>query len=858
MKRRYFVPEVVQTSSMDCGPASLKALFGGFGIYLSYGRLREACQTDVDGTSIETLENVALALGLDVSQRMVPADFLLREESACLPAIVVVRMPDGATHFVVVWRVHGPLVQVMDPAAGRIWINRRRFLDSVYIHEQQGPRSAWEVWSQTEAFTSVLERRMRKLRIQTSIWPDRALSDAALRLAEALVAAGKLKRGAEAEELLGLCNSNPEQIPAEFWTARSVDDWEQMLFRGVVLLKASGPVAKKSPEPLPESLSTVLNEPPPRVWSPLWTAIRTSGWLLPATVLTALLVAGAGTVLEVLLFRGLFDLARHLNLSGQRMAAFSMILAFLIGVLAIEWSASLGLFRLGRHLELRLRSDFLLKIPRLVDRYFQSRLISDMALRAHTLHVLRLLPDLAGLLVRLAASLMFTVLAITWFYPVAAIPALFSALAAAIIPLLFQPWLVERDLRFRELSSGLSRFYFDALRGVRAIQAHGAQRTLRTAQLLQLQQWAQAGLHQQRLVVFAEVLQMVLTFGFTVLIVTRQFGHSGSLADLLLLIYWALSICMVGQQFATTAWSLPALRNTLLRFMELLGSPEETAVVKAPVALGTAGVRVKIDHVSVVAAGHIILDDVSLDVASGEHVAIVGLSGAGKSSLVGLLLGWHKPASGTVRIDDAPLDAERLMRLRRETAWIDPQIHLFRASLLVNLAYGNDAQALTDLDAILEGADLANTLERLPHGLQTPLGEGGSLISGGEGQRTRMGRALGRSGVRLAVFDEPACGLDRHRRQSFLRRARRRFKKATMFCITHDVTDTVDFDRVLVVEGGRIIEQGSPRLLYDSVSSRYRSLFERERVVQNVWSDSTWRHLKMSNGMLGEATGTIQ
>src|SRR5262249_19871057 len=102
MKRRFFIPEVVQTSSMDCGPASLKALFGGFGIYLSYGRLREACQTDVDGTSIETLENVAQALGLDVSQRMVPADFLLSEESACLPAIVVVRMPDGATHFVVV------------------------------------------------------------------------------------------------------------------------------------------------------------------------------------------------------------------------------------------------------------------------------------------------------------------------------------------------------------------------------------------------------------------------------------------------------------------------------------------------------------------------------------------------------------------------------------------------------------------------------------------------------------------------------------------------------------------------------------------------------------------------------------
>ena len=82
MTRRLFVPEVVQTSAMDCGPASLKALFGGFGIYLSYGRLREACQTDVDGTSIDALEDVAPKLGLAVSQAIIPADFLLLEEAA--------------------------------------------------------------------------------------------------------------------------------------------------------------------------------------------------------------------------------------------------------------------------------------------------------------------------------------------------------------------------------------------------------------------------------------------------------------------------------------------------------------------------------------------------------------------------------------------------------------------------------------------------------------------------------------------------------------------------------------------------------------------------------------------------------
>src|SRR5271156_2835524 len=102
--RHLIVPEVVQTSAMDCGPASLKSLLEGFGVPVSYGRLREACQTDVDGTSIDTLEDIAQQLGLDAEQKMVPVDHVLIDAAQSLPAIVVVSLPNGFTHFVVVWR----------------------------------------------------------------------------------------------------------------------------------------------------------------------------------------------------------------------------------------------------------------------------------------------------------------------------------------------------------------------------------------------------------------------------------------------------------------------------------------------------------------------------------------------------------------------------------------------------------------------------------------------------------------------------------------------------------------------------------------------------------------------------------
>ena len=160
------------------------------------------------------------------------------------------------------------------------------------------------------------------------------------------------------------------------------------------------------------------------------------------------------------------------------------------------------------------------------------------------------------------------------------------------------------------------------------------------------------------------------------------------------------------------------------------------------------------------AAGHTILDKIDLDIAAGAHVAIVGPSGAGKSSLVGILLGWHRPASGRVLVDGWPLDGDRLEHLRRATAWVDPSVQLWNRSLLDNLRYGGSAAVSPPLDQVIETADLRDLLETLPDGLQTPLGEGGGLVSGGEGQRVRLGRGLLRPGVRLVILDEPFRGLD--------------------------------------------------------------------------------------------------
>jgi ATP-binding cassette subfamily B protein len=114
--------------------------------------LREACQTDVDGTSIDTLEDLANDAGLLAEQILIPIDHVTASAEAVRPAIAVVRQPGGLLHFVVAWRRHGRFVQVMDPATGRRWPTRAAFADELFAHAMALPAQLWRDWAGSELF----------------------------------------------------------------------------------------------------------------------------------------------------------------------------------------------------------------------------------------------------------------------------------------------------------------------------------------------------------------------------------------------------------------------------------------------------------------------------------------------------------------------------------------------------------------------------------------------------------------------------------------------------------------------------------------------------------------------------------
>jgi ATP-binding cassette subfamily B protein len=595
--------------------------------------------------------------------------------------------------------------------------------------------------------------------------------------------------------------------------------------------------------------------------------LTSDGLFAPLFLASALTLSAAGLVFEAVLFRGLLDMGGLLATNEQRVIAVGMLLLFLLSMFLLELPIVSGLWRLGRHLESRLRIAFQKKIPRLGDQYFHSRLTSDMAERCHSVHLLRSLPTIGGRLIRSSFTLALTTVGIAWLDPSGAPMAIIVAILAVVLPLSAQPLLTERDLKLRTLGGALTRFYLDALLGLVPVRTHGAEDSLRKEHEAMLSEWMHAGVKFLRASVTVESLLSFAGFGLAAWLLYSHMDRSGQMGSVMLLVYWALSLPAQGRAVARLARQYPTMRNVILRLFEPLGAPDEANQSSQNVKGGPretshqrteqesqSGVALRIEQASALAAGHIILQEINLTIDSGSQVAIIGPSGAGKSSLVGLFLGWYQATSGRVLVDGKPLEGDRLHALRQQTAWVDPAVQLWNRSFLANLRYGSPEDSFRSFSQTLDAAGLREVLEHLPDGLQTVLGEGGGLVSGGQGQRVRLGRGMLRQGARLVILDEPFRGLDRGQRHMLLLHARQWWRHATLLCVTHDVGETENFDRVIVMNGGRIIEDDHPHSLLEKPNSRYRTLMEAERAIRTSFrTDGRWRRLRMEGGVLKES-----
>ncbi|MGH9484768.1 MAG: ABC transporter ATP-binding protein, partial [Terriglobales bacterium] len=206
------------------------------------------------------------------------------------------------------------------------------------------------------------------------------------------------------------------------------------------------------------------------------------------------------------------------------------------------------------------------------------------------------------------------------------------------------------------------------------------------------------------------------------------------------------------------------------------------------------------------------LQETSFRIEAGEHVAVVGPSGGGKTTLVDLLLRFHAPGAGCIRLDGRDLQTIAARELRQQVAVVLQEPLLLEGTIADNLVYGLNATAQPSTPRLwraLEAAQAATFVGNLHDGLDTRLGERGARLSGGERQRLAIARALLRE-PRILILDEATAHLDAESEAALNEALRTAMAGRTAIIISHRLATLAPVDRVFVIGNGRLLEQGTP------------------------------------------------
>jgi ATP-binding cassette subfamily B protein len=244
------------------------------------------------------------------------------------------------------------------------------------------------------------------------------------------------------------------------------------------------------------------------------------------------------------------------------------------------------------------------------------------------------------------------------------------------------------------------------------------------------------------------------------------------------------------------------------RLREILDVPVEAAPT-TPVALARARGAVDFDAVTFAyGEGEPVLDDVSLHVPAKQTLAIVGASGAGKSTIVSLVLRLYDPPAGTVRLDGIDVRQLDLQTLRRHVGVVMQQPFLFSKSVGENVRLGRDDATMEEVIAATTTADIHAAIEAFDAGYDTRVGERGVTLSGGQRQRVALARAL-LEAPSVLVLDDALSAVDTRTETQILRALAQRRGRQTTILIAHRLSTVALADRVVVLDGGRIVQEGT-------------------------------------------------
>ncbi len=542
--------------------------------------------------------------------------------------------------------------------------------------------------------------------------------------------------------------------------------------------------------------------------------------------LLAVLCGIAGGVLVLLQARTLSRVVAGVFLGGQGLMHVAPLMTGLLGIMLLRALATLlgevSAGRLAVQVKTRLRAA-------LLERMFgagpaglrgqQSGELANTAMQgieALDAYFSQYLPQVV-----LAAALPLIILAVV--FPIDLLSALVLLLTAPLIPvfmvLIGQASEKLTRRQFRSLSR-MSAFFLDTLQGLETLKTLG-QSARQEERILAVSERYRAATMSVLRVTFlsALVLELVGTLSTAVIAVQiglrllyGRVGFEEAFFLLLLAPEFYQPLRQLGARFHAGMSGVAAAK----RIFEIFDLPAEgQASVPGPGVLpkgrpGRLAVRFEDVYYRYPGSELNALTGASFIIQPGEHVALVGHSGAGKSTLVDLLLRFDVPQRGRILLGAWEARALDLNAWRALVAWVPQRPHLFHASIAANLRLGwpgADDAALWDA---LRLAGLDDFARSLPAGLDTPVGEGGARLSGGQAQRLALARAYLKNAP-LLVLDEPTAHLDPENTAAFLTAARALHSAsgAAVLTVAHSRQTAAEADRIVVLDGGRVVEEGT-------------------------------------------------
>jgi ATP-binding cassette subfamily B protein len=531
--------------------------------------------------------------------------------------------------------------------------------------------------------------------------------------------------------------------------------------------------------------------------------------------------------------------ARFLGMSPSgaslvAMAAAASLLLFAVNSmlnLALTWAWAVA----GQHMVYNLSTDLFHRLQRLSLRYHSSNGVGDSLSRlsGDTWCVYTLTGHLFTPLEQ--TMTIATMGALAWrLNPRLTLLAFATAPLIAALSFYFGKKLKTRALRGREAGTRLVSFVQQTLAAMPVVQAFGAER--RNSETFRRLSDEAIETAQQGTVLGAAyglATGLVSTAGTALVLFygSRQvLAGSLSVGSLIVFLSYMRSIQNATEALLKLYSSIKPVEASVDRVLEVLGVADDEIRDKRgarPAAMAPAGQRGSVTFENVTFGydrDRPVLKNVTLDVRAGETVALVGATGAGKSTLVSLIPRFVDPDEGRVRFDGVDVRDLQVASLREQVAIVLQEPFLFPLTVAENIAYGRLEATRQEIVDAAVAANADDFIRRLPDGYDTVLGERGATLSGGERQRISIARALLRD-ASVLILDEPTSAVDACTEASLLEALERLMKGRTTFIIAHRLSTVRKVDRIVVLDHGRIAESGAPG---DLLSRRglYRHLHE--------------------------------